>query len=137
MRITESQLRRIIREELQSEISVRMSHDPADLGAYIDDDEGVEDLPIVNLPVDRVSGFEPDSKMDIPKHRKRMLRMVRTIKDGGSESMSPILVRPDPARPDRWQVIDGHHRLHAHRLAAERTIKARVIPDESITDISA
>jgi len=137
MRITEGQLRRIIKEELQSEISIRMSHAPDDLGAYIDDEEGVDDLPIVNLPVDRVSGFEPDAKMDIPKHRKRMLRMVRTIKDDGSDSMPPILVRPDPTRPDRWQVIDGHHRLHAHRLAGERTIKARVIPDESITDISA
>ncbi len=136
MRITERQLRRIIREEIQSEISIRMSHDPADSGAYIDDDGGVEDLSIVNLPIDRISGFEPDSKMDIPKHRKRMLRMVRIIKGGGSDSLPPILVRLDPSRPDRWQIIDGHHRFHAHRLAGERTIRARVVPNESVTDIS-
>ena len=83
VRISEGQLRRIVKEELKSEMRVRMSHDPDDLGAYIDDDTGVEELPVVDLPVSRIEGFEPDSKMDVPKHHRRMTRMVRTLQDRG------------------------------------------------------
>jgi len=134
VRISEGQLRRIVKEELKSEMRVRMSHDPDDLGAYIDDDTGVEELPVVDLPVSRIEGFEPDSKMDVPKHHRRMTRMVRTLQDRGPESLPPILVRRHPSSPGRWQIIDGHHRFHAHRLAGSRRIPARVVPDEDIED---
>lgn len=135
MRITEGQLRRIIREELQSEIRIRMSHDPDDTGAYIDDDAGVDDLPVMSIPIDRITGFEPDEKMVVPKHSRRMLRMVDVLRRGGPDALPPILVRRHPSNPGGWQVIDGHHRLAAHRLAGSDRVPARVIPDESIEDV--
>jgi len=135
MRITENQLRRIIKKELLSEISIRMSHDPDDLSAYIDDLTGVDDLPIISLPIDRITGFEPDEKMSVPKHRRRMLKMADAIRRGGASALPPILVRRHPHDPDGWQVIDGHHRLAAHRLAGTDRIPVRVVPDESIEDV--
>lgn len=135
MRITEGQLRRIIREELQSEIRIRMSHDPDDTGAYIDDDTGVDDLSVTSIPIDRITGFEPDEKMNVPKHRRRMLRMAAALRGGGPDALPPILVRQHPRDPGSWQVLDGHHRLAAHRLAGSERVPARVIPDESIEDV--
>lgn len=134
MRITELKLRQIIRDELQSEIRIRMSHDPDDMGAYIDDDTGVEDLPVMSLPLGRITGFEPDEKMTVPKHRRRMLRMVGALRDGGPDALPPILVRRHPRDPEAWQVVDGHHRLAAHRIVGSERVPARVIPDASIED---
>jgi len=128
MRISERQLRMAIRS-LLSEINIRMSHDPDDFGAYIYDDSGLEELPVVSLPIDRVEGFEPEEKMDDPASRKKMLHMAVGIDD-----LPPILVRQHPSNPSKWQVIDGHHRLHAHRLAGSEMIPARVVPEEFIED---
>lgn len=126
MRISEGHLRLAIRS-LLSEISIRMSHDPDDLGAYIDDDTGLEELPVVSLPIDRVEGFEADEKMTAPGSRKKMLDMSRA-----TARIPPILVRQHPTRPSMWQVIDGHHRFHAHRRAGSEVVPARVVPDEFI-----
>ena len=128
MRISEGQLRSAIRS-LISEISIRMSHDPDDLGAYLDDEIGLERLPIISLPIDQIEGFEPEEKMDDPASRKKMLHMAV-----GIDNLPPILVRQHPSNPSKWQVIDGHHRLHAHRLAGSEVVPARVVPDEFIED---
>lgn len=129
MRISEGQLRSAIRS-LISEISIRMSHDPDDLGAYLDDETGLERLPIISLPIDRVEGFEPEEKMSAPESRKKVLHM-----SGGVYGLPPILVRQHPSDPSMWQVIDGHHRLHAHRQAGSKKIPAQVVPDEFIEDV--
>jgi hypothetical protein len=117
------------------EASIRMSHDPQDWGAYIDDDAGISDLPVVEIPLASLSGFEDDQKMEEPVSRRRMLRMVSALQTRGPSVLPPILVRRHPEDPTVWQVIDGHHRFHAHILAGLDRIHARVVPDEMIRDV--
>lgn len=117
------------------EASIRMSHDPNDWGAYIDDDVGISDLPVAELPLASLSGFEDDEKMEEPTSRRRMLRMVAALRARGPSALPPILVRRHPAHPEAWQVIDGHHRFHAHLIAGLSHIRARVVPDEMIRDV--
>jgi len=112
-----------------------MSHDPHDWGAYIDDDAGISVLPVVEIPLASLSGFEDDEKMEEPVSRRRMLRMVAALRSRGPSALPPILVRRHPEDPTVWQVIDGHHRFHAHILAGLDRIHARVVPDEMIQDV--
>jgi hypothetical protein len=134
MRSPTLSLSALVRSVLR-EASIRMSHDPHDWGAYIDDDAGISVLPVVEIPLASLSGFEDDEKMEEPVSRRRMLRMVAALRSRGPAVLPPILVRRHPEDPTVWQVIDGHHRFHAHILAGLDRIHARVVPDEMIRDV--
>ena len=134
MRPSSLSLSALVRSVIR-EASIRMSHDPQDWGAYIDDDVGISDLPVAEIPLASLSGFEDDEKMEEPVSRRRMLRMVAALRARGPSALPPILVRRHPERPEAWQVIDGHHRFHAHLIAGLSHIRARVVPDEMIRDV--
>lgn len=107
---------------------VRISKDPNDLGAYVDD-EG-EPEPTVHLKLsDITSVLEPDEHhAEKPGASKRIARMVKSIKDG--KKLPPILVRK---HGDGYQVLDGHHRFKAYRIAKVSDVPARIVDPENIT----
>ena len=57
-----------LRKQGVTEGKVKLYTDPSYFGAEVDD-AGVDSLPIVNIPADRLVGFEPDSKINQPKSR--------------------------------------------------------------------
>lgn len=105
---------------------VKLYTDPNYFGAEVDDSAG-EGLPVKNLPLDKLSGFEPDEKMEQPESQAKLASMVKKIKTGGE--LPPILVREYEGG---YQVIDGHHRFHAAKMAGKKEIPAKVIPSEDI-----
>lgn len=111
-----------------SEVKVRISKDPSDLGAYVDDDDETE--PTINLGLSNITSvLEPDDLHDEkPGASSRIARMVRSIKAG--KDMPPILVR---RHGKGYQVLDGHHRFKAYRKAGAETIPARIVKPENIT----
>lgn len=107
---------------------VRISKDPDDLGAYVDDEGDPE--PTVMLPIALITGvLEPDDMHQTkPGAPQKIARMAKAIKSG--KHMPPILVR---RHSDGYQVMDGHHRFKAYRLAKSDEIPARIVDPENIT----
>ena len=99
---------------------------PKHLGADVND-EDFSHIEPSNIPVDDVVGLEPEQKMEIPSSKKNMEQIASSIKKG--EKIKPILVRK---HGKGFQILDGHHRYHAHRMAGSSHISARVVPDEDI-----
>jgi hypothetical protein len=74
-------------------------------------------------------GFEPDEKMESAESAVRMQEMVTLIKQGKGDELPPILVR---SYAGGYQVLDGHHRFHAYKIAGAVTIPAKIVPEEEI-----
>lgn len=107
---------------------VRLSLDPNDMGAYVHD-EGMPE-PTVMLPIEEIRYvFEPDelhqTKNGAPQ---KISKMVKAIMNG--KQMPPILVRK---YKDGYQVMDGHHRFKAYRLAKATEVPVRIVDPENIT----
>ena len=112
-----------------SEIAtVRISKDPNDLGAYVYDSGDPE--PTVDIPISCITGvLEPDEfHIQKPGAQERIEKMVKDLKSG--EKMPPILVRK---YQNGYQVLDGHHRFKAYKLAGLKTIPVRIVDPENIT----
>jgi len=97
---------------------------------------GVEhpsDYDFESLPIEikHLVGFEPDEKMDDVLSAAKVLDMVEAIQNG-TYNGPPISVRK---YEDGYQVIDGHHRLYAHKAAGSLTVEVQMIPDEDIVYI--
>jgi hypothetical protein len=126
--VTGVKLHKIMKEEIQQKIT--LSKDPKNYGAI-----GVEKYkskgPTVNIPTHKTVGFEPDDKMHRPENKAKMHAIVKSIKSG--KQTEPILARK---HKDGYQVIDGHHRFHAHRLVGSKTIPAKIVPPEHISEES-
>ena len=86
-----------------------------------------EGLPVVEISLDKLVGLEPDEKMEIEEYRVKMESMAQAIKEG--KILDPILVR---VYENGYQVLDGHHRLHAYKKAGAHVIPCRVVPEEAI-----
>src|SRR3990167_7797910 len=71
-----------------------------------------EGLPVVEISLDKLIGLEPDEKMEIEEHGVKMESMAQAIRDG--KILDPMLVR---VYENGYQVLDGHHRLHAYKKA--------------------
>ena len=80
------------------------------------------------VPVDSLFGYEPDNKMDDIHHKDSMLKIALQMKSGTWDG-PPIVVRKDPKG---YQVLDGHHRMHAARKAGIDTLDAVVVDREDI-----
>lgn len=104
---------------------------PSYWGAEVDESV-TEGLPIVELPLNKLVGFEPDEKMESTESGIKAQQMSEQIKQG-KDKLTPILVR---IYKDRYQIIDGHHRFHASKIAGEKTISAIIVPDEEIEVIN-
>lgn len=112
-----------------AEGKIRLYTDPDYFGAEVDDYQASG--PVVNIPVDLLVGFEPDSKMQQPKSKANVEKIIAGIKRG--DDIPPILVRE---YKDRYQILDGHHRFQAYKLLGVKSIPAQVVPDSDIEEIS-
>ena len=80
------------------------------------------------VSVDSLFGYEPDNKMDDIHHKDSMLKIALQMKSGTWDG-PPIVVRKDPKG---YQVLDGHHRMHAARKAGIDTLDAVIVDREDI-----
>ena len=80
------------------------------------------------ISVDSLFGYEPSSKMDDIHHKDEVLQIALKMKSGTWDG-DPIVVRKDPKG---YQVLDGHHRMHAARKAGLDTLDAVVVDAEDI-----
>ena len=116
-------------EEGVAEGKIKLSTDPNWYGAEVDD-TGFDSLPIVDIPTNRLVGFEPDSKMQEPKAKRNVKKILAGLKS--DSDIPPILVRKYKGG---YQVLDGHHRFWAYKVAKKDTIPARVIDPKDIEEV--
>lgn len=111
---------------IDEKISAVISTDPADQGAYVDDDGKGGDT-VVSIPMARITPFEPESKMKIPASKKNMLNIAKAMRLG--HKIEPILVRKGN---DGYIVVDGHHRFFAAKIAGLKMIRAIIIQPRNL-----
>jgi len=100
--------------------------DPEYFGADVPD--SYQKRPSKPVPVKSLFGYEPSSKMDDIHHKDSMLKIALQMKSGTWDG-PPIVVRKDPKG---YQVLDGHHRMHAARKAGIDTLDAVIVDREDI-----
>ena len=100
--------------------------DPAYFGADVPD--SYQHRPSKPVPVKSLFGYEPSSKMDDIHHKDEVLQIALKMKAGTWKGL-PIVCRKDPKG---YQVLDGHHRMHAARKAGLDTLDAVVVDAEDI-----
>jgi len=116
-------------ETVTNEVAkVKLSSDPNNFGAWVNDSGKPEKT--IMIPINKLSGFEPDSKFDDPSHAKNLANIVKAIKAG--KELPPILVRRHGV--DRFQVLDGHHRFKAYRMAGMKSIPARLVDPKNVSE---
>lgn len=85
---------------------------------------------VVELEVSRLEQFESDEKMTKYEGNRLMVeQLIKVINKGKKDTLPPIFVRK---YNDYYQVIDGHHRLFAHKKTNQEKIKSIVIPEENL-----
>ena len=119
---------RAVQNKKFNETKVTLYTDPKYYGADVESDDD-DNLPVHEIPLNKLVGFEPDDKMDNPKHNANMMKMVTLIQAGKGNKLPPILVRN---YNNGYQVLDGHHRFHAYKKAGLKTIPGKIVPDEDI-----
>jgi ParB-like chromosome segregation protein Spo0J len=107
---------------------VRLSTDPKDFGAYVTD-KGTPEKTVI-LPILKLVAFEPEDKFKEPKYAKNLAKIIQALKAG--KELPPILVRKHQGG---YQVLDGHHRFMAYKLAGKREIPARIVAKSNVKDI--
>ena len=114
--------------EMDEVAKVKISTDPNDFGAYVRD--GGKDEPTVMLPIKKINQvLEPDDLHQTkPGAPERIKNMVIAIRQG--KSLPPILVRRHKLG---YQVLDGHHRFKAYKIAKATKIPARIVDPKNIT----
>jgi len=105
---------------------VQLSTDPEYFGATVTNHRE-KNIPLRMLPVDLINVFEPEDKMKSLSSRMNVSRLKKFIQSGGK--IPPILVRKQGTG---YQVVDGHHRLHAYKKLGIKTIPCRIVPDKQI-----
>jgi hypothetical protein len=110
-----------------AESKITLSTDPNWYGAEIGDYKASG--PVVNIPANKLVGFEPDSKMRQPKSRTNVKKIVAGLKKG--DKLPPLLVRK---YKNGYQVLDGHHRFWAYKLLGVKSIPAQIVPDSDIEE---
>jgi hypothetical protein len=113
-----------------AEGKVKLHTDPGYFGAEVDD-AGFDSLPIVNIPANKLVGFEPDSKMNQTKSQANVKKIVAGLKKG--DKLPPLLVRK---YKNGYQVLDGHHRFWAYKLSGTKSIPVQIVADKDIEEIS-
>jgi hypothetical protein len=113
-----------------AEGKVKLYTDPDYFGAEVDD-TGFDSLAIVDIPANQLVGFEPDAKMNQPKSKANVEKIVAGLKKG--DKLPPLLVRK---YKDGYQVLDGHHRFWAYKLSGTKSIPVRIVADKDIEEIS-
>jgi hypothetical protein len=112
-----------------AEGKIKLSTDPNWYGAEVGDYKASGS--IVNIPANRLVGFEPDDKMNQPASKANVEKIVAGLKQGAK--LPPLLVRQ---YKNGYQVLDGHHRFWAYKLLGVKSIPAQVVPAEDIEEIT-
>jgi hypothetical protein len=112
-----------------AEGKITLSTDPNWYGATVDNYQASG--PVVNIPANQLVGFEPDDKMNQPKSKVNVEKIVAGLKQGAK--LPPLLVRK---YKNGYQVLDGHHRFWAYKLLSVKSIPAQIVPDSDIEEIS-
>ena len=111
-----------------AEGKIKLSTDPNWYGAEINDYKASG--PVVNIPANRLVGFEPDDKMNQPASKANVEKIVAGLKQGAK--LPPLMVRQ---YKNGYQVLDGHHRFWAYKLLGVKSIPAQVVPAEDIEEV--
>lgn len=90
----------------------------------------IKDAPKVQIPLDKLFRNEPAEKMKTPESIESIKDLAAMYKKG--KKIDPILVRK---KGNRFQILDGHHRFTAAKLAGLADINAIVVPEENITPV--
>ena len=115
--------------ELNEEIKVALY--PGNKGVDVDStEEDIKDAPKVQIPLEKLFRNEPAEKMKSPESIENIKNLAAIYKKG--REMDPILVRK---KGNRFQILDGHHRFTAAKLAGLKNINAIIVPDENITPV--
>jgi ParB family chromosome partitioning protein len=118
-----------ILKEIKEDIKIVLYKKGKDVGADLDfSDEDIENAPKVQIPLSKLVRYEPAIKMKSPESIKIVKRLVNQYKS--SKTIDPILVRK---KGNKFQILDGHHRYTAAKLAGLSSINAIIVPDENIT----
>lgn len=112
--------------EIDETAKVKLSYDPNDFGAYVTDKGRPEKT--VEIPISKITVFEPDDKFQGPSHSKNLNSIIKAIKSG--KEMPPILVR---RHKSGYQVLDGHHRFMAYKMLGKKSIPARIVSPYNVT----
>jgi len=112
-----------------AEGKITLSTDPNWYGATVDNYQATG--PVVNIPAIQLVGFEPDDKMNQPKSKVNVEKILAGLKQG--VKLPPLLVRK---YKNGYQVLDGHHRFWAYKLLGVKSIPVQIVPDSDIEEIS-
>jgi len=112
-----------------NENKIKLSKDPKWFGVVGVEKYNSNDLPIMNIPVRQLVGFEPEDKMKDPKSMAKVDQIAKAVQN--RQNMPPILARKYKSG---YQVIDGHHRFWGHRKAGANFIKAKIVPPQDIEE---
>lgn len=115
-----------LQENTVAEGKVKLFTDPDYFGAEVDD-AGFDRLPVINIPTDQLVGFEPDAKMNQPRSRANVRKILAGLKRG--DRLPPVLVRK---YKNGYQVLDGHHRFWAYKVLGIKSIPSRIVPARDI-----
>jgi len=116
-----------LNNQLNEEIKIALY--PGKKGVDVDaTDEDLKNATQVQIPLDRLFRNERADKMKQPKSLENIKNLVAMYKKG--KKMDPILVRK---KGSKFQILDGHHRFTAAKLAGLKDINAIIIPDKDIT----
>ena len=121
--------KRYMKKQGVAEGKITLSTDPNWYGATVDNYQASG--PVVNIPANQLVGFEPDDKMNQPKSKVNVEKIVAGLKQGAK--LPPLLVRK---YKNGYQVLDGHHRFWAYKLLGVKSIPAQIVPDSDIEEIS-
>ena len=100
--------------------------DPAYFGADVP--ESFMQRPCKPVPVAKLFGYEPESKMDDIHHKNDVLELALKMRTGRYDG-PPIVCRK---HPKGIQVLDGHHRMQAAKRAGLDTLDAVIVDSEDI-----
>lgn len=115
--------------ELSEEIKVALYPDRK--GVDVDSsDKDIKNAPKVQIPLEKLFRNERAVKMKSPEAIENIKNLAVMYKKG--KKLDPLLVRK---RGDRFQILDGHHRFTAAKLAGLKDINAIIVPDENITPV--
>jgi hypothetical protein len=110
-----------------TEGKITLSTDPDWYGATIDNYKATG--PVIDISADQLVGFEPDDKMDQPKSKENVKKIVSGLKKG--DKLPPLLVRK---YKKGYQVLDGHHRFWAYKSLGVKSIPVQVVPATDIEE---
>jgi ParB-like chromosome segregation protein Spo0J len=121
-------LKKVKMPKMTMEGKIKLSTDPNWYGAEPGDYKATG--PVVNIPANKLVGFEPDDKMNQPKSKVNVEKIVAGLKQG--DKLPPLLVRQ---YKNGYQVLDGHHRFWAYKLLGVESIPAQIVPAKDIEEI--